>query len=284
VNDGSGLNDVDEIAILPTTEFASETLRVQKALESSQKQLIYVSEAESLFHQRLPRWYTEDSIEAANGRMLVHNSSLGTNRIVGNILVPEFGEYEIAARIRVADGGEMMIGVDGNARVSVSSSGLDTGWTWFSFGSFDLVAGEHMIFVDAAFDARLDEIILFSNRDSLTNIDQLFSGGGVEFSVTGEQVNSYAYEATTRASAPFLLVLSESYHPLWRAYVDGQSISPMPAYSFVNAFFMPEGNHEVSIMFTGQDYVTIGGLISSATIVCLAALLILNRKLRKREK
>jgi hypothetical protein len=283
-NDGSGLSDLDEIVILPTTEFASETIRVQKALESSQARLISVSEAESAFlYQELPGWYMENSIEAANGRMLAHNRSLGSNRILGNMFVPASGEYMMAARVRVATGGSMTVGVDDAAQVSVSSSDLDMGWNWVSFGSFSLVAGERRVFVDATYDAKLDEIVLYSIKGIPAGIDQLFDSGSEVF-VDAEHVNSYTYKVKTQASDPFLLVLSESYHPMWKAYVDGQTISSLSAYSFVNAFFVPEGSHEITVEFTGQNYVTLGGLISSSTIICLVALVVLDRKLKKKVK
>jgi len=283
-NDGSGLNDIDEIVVLPTKEFASETIRVQNALASSQTTLISISGAESVFlRQETPEWYLQDSIEAANGHMLVHNASLGIDRILGNTLVPVPGEYILAARINVTTGGNVTIGVDDSAHLSVSPSDLDMGWRWVSSNSFDLVAGEHTIFVDAIRDAKLDEIALFSNNGLLNRIDQIFDNGS-QVSVNAEYVNSYTYQVKAQSTHPFLLVLSESYHPMWEAHIDGQSISSLPAYSFVNAFFVPEGSHEISVEFTGQNYVTIGELISSITIICLVTLAFVDWKLRKKAK
>lgn len=283
-NDGSGLSDVDEIVILPTEVLASETIRVQKALESSQTKLISVLEGESTFlNQESPEWYTGNSIEAANGRMLVHNRSRGSDTIFGDTFVRAAGEFVLAARVNVTTGGRMTIGIDGSTQATVTHSDLNTGWRWASFGSFSLASGEHRIFVDATGDVTVDEIILFSTKDASDRLDQLFDDGS-QVSVDTEYVNSYTYQVRTNSSSPFILVLSESYHPMWKAYVDGQSISSLPAYSFLNAFFVPEGNHEISIEFTGQNYVTLGGLISSATIIGLVALGFLDWKLRKKVK
>lgn len=283
-NDGSGLNDIDEIVVLPTNEFASETNRVQNALASSQTTLISVSAAERAFlRQEIPEWYLQDSIEAANGRMLVHNASLGIDRILGYTFVPAPGEYVLAARINATTGGNVTIGVDDSARLSVSPSDLDMGWRWVSSGSFNLVAGEHTIFVDATRDAKLDEIALFSTNGLLNRIDRIFDNGS-QVSVNGEYVNSYTYQVKAQSTHPFLLVFSESYHPMWEANIDGQSISSLPAYSFVNAFFVPEGSHEISVEFTGQNYVTIGELISSTTIICLVTLAFVDWKLKKKAK
>jgi hypothetical protein len=283
-NDGSGLTDIDEIRILPTTIFETEAVKVQKALESSHARLVSTSEAENtLLYQEPSEWYVENSIEASNGAMIVHNSSLSGDKMVCSMLVPASEEYMIAARLAATTGGNMAIGVDGAPEVNISPSDLNMGWRWVSFGPLTLAAGEHKIIVDATGDARVDEIILFSDNNLLNRIDHIFDSDS-KVSVKTEYVNSYTYKVSTQTSDPFLLVLSESYHPMWKAYVDAQSISSLPAYSFVNVFFMPEGSHEISVEFTGQTYVTLGGLISSATIISLVTLALLDWKLKKKVK
>jgi hypothetical protein len=50
------------------------------------------------------------------------------------------------------------------------------------------------------------------------------------------------------------LLLSESYNPLWKAYIGGTELESVPMDSVVNAFLVPAGeNQTVVIKFGGQS-------------------------------
>jgi hypothetical protein len=84
---------------------------------------------------------------------------------------------------------------------------------------------------------------------------------------------------------PFLLVFSESYHPMWKVYVDGEEVSSIPVYSLVNGFYINKtGDFDVTIYFTGQTYANIGIQISLTTLIIVAAILVVpSRKFEQLE-
>lgn len=65
------------------------------------------------------------------------------------------------------------------------------------------------------------------------------------------------------STTPYTLVFSNSYHPMWRAYVNGKEYSSFPSYYFINSFQINEtGEQEVVIEFIGQRIQNISLLIS----------------------
>jgi len=86
------------------------------------------------------------------------------------------------------------------------------------------------------------------------------------------------------AKQPFMLVFSQSYHPMWRAYVDGQEVEPVLYNSFLNGFPIDKtGDFDVRIHFKGQDYANIGIVISSVSFIAVLIYLIYS-SVRSRRK
>jgi len=56
-------------------------------------------------------------------------------------------------------------------------------------------------------------------------------------------------ELETNTIRPGLLVLSEAYHPDWRAYIDGKAVPVYPANILMRSIFLPEGKHHVTFAF-----------------------------------
>ena len=53
----------------------------------------------------------------------------------------------------------------------------------------------------------------------------------------------------TRAAAPGLLVVSESYESGWRAYVDGDEVEILPTHHALRGIRIPEGEHSVEMHY-----------------------------------
>jgi hypothetical protein len=87
---------------------------------------------------------------------------------------------------------------------------------------------------------------------------------GVE--VVNYDCNTIALKAD--AAAPCLLVLSENYHPDWRAYVDGKPAQVLRAYHTFRAVPLQPGPHEIVFRYESLYYRT-------GTALTLAALLFL---------
>lgn len=83
------------------------------------------------------------------------------------------------------------------------------------------------------------------------------------------------------ATSPFMLVLAESYHTAWKAFVDGQEVSEIyhrRANGYANAWLIDtKGNYQVTLEFTPQRLVYIGLVISC--LVVLLSLIYLKYRL-----
>ncbi len=70
----------------------------------------------------------------------------------------------------------------------------------------------------------------------------------------------------TSTDAPGLLVVSDSYDPGWRAYVDGERTPVLVADHLLRAVSIPAGNHIVEFRYEPQ-WLQVGIAVSTATIV-----------------
>jgi hypothetical protein len=91
---------------------------------------------------------------------------------------------------------------------------------------------------------------------------------------------------TMRTSAPAkrLLVVAESFHPGWRAFVDGRGVRPMTVYGDFIGCIVPAGAHRVELVFQPWSlevgrWGTVGALAAAAGIWLVAGYL-LSCKLR----
>jgi len=65
------------------------------------------------------------------------------------------------------------------------------------------------------------------------------------------------------STGPYTLVFSNTYHKMWKAYIDGKEYYSIPSYYFINSFQINEtGKHEVVIEFIGQRIQDISLMIS----------------------
>lgn len=152
-----------------------------------------------------------------------------------------------------------------------------TGLQWTNAGTFQLNQGEQELQLGVLGKVNINRIILSSllENESQMDLPQLFGGSDPTSPVTYQRTDPCTYSVQVTSEKPFLLVLSESYNPLWKLRVNGEEISPTIAYSFLNAFFVNStGNLTMTLHFVGQDYVDIGLKIASITFVATVVVLI----------
>ncbi|MDQ4099401.1 MAG: YfhO family protein [Chloroflexota bacterium] len=77
---------------------------------------------------------------------------------------------------------------------------------------------------------------------------------------------------SARSDAPGLLVISDTYDPDWRAYVDGEPAPVLVANYVLRAVALPAGAHTVELRYEPRS-LTVGLVISAATLGVLAAAL-----------
>jgi len=75
------------------------------------------------------------------------------------------------------------------------------------------------------------------------------------------------------------LVLSESFYPGWKAFVDGKEVPVMRVNHVLRGILVAEGEHEIVFVFRPMIFV-IGSIISAAVCACLCGCLFLLRKQR----
>jgi len=151
------------------------------------------------------------------------------------------------------------------------------GFEWLNLGSLYLGEGEHEIGIGATGDVELDLIAVASTKDGkqLDSLAELFQESAEKPVVSFERINPCLYKVHVEAEEPFILVFSDSYHPLWRAILDdGTEIKPVNLYHIVNGFFINKtGKFDLTVRFIGQDYVDLGFKVSLATFIVVLVLL-----------
>lgn len=99
------------------------------------------------------------------------------------------------------------------------------------------------------------------SSDSMTNI--------VSYEPNKVVINTYNDDAS-------LLVLTDTYYPGWKAYVDGKQTEIYRADGLVRAVFVPQGNHEVKFSYMPESFL-LGVIVSIITFVFLIFILIKYR-------
>ena len=91
--------------------------------------------------------------------------------------------------------------------------------------------------------------------------------------ITSYDANHVAVKTSARSEC--LLVLSENWHPDYRATIDGKPADVMRAYHTFRAVRIPAGEHEVIFRYS-SPYYRLGGLLSLAALVFLAGTLVMG--------
>jgi hypothetical protein len=71
-----------------------------------------------------------------------------------------------------------------------------------------------------------------------------------------------------RMEHPGLLILSDTYYPGWKAYVDGKEVPVYPTDLALRSVFVPAGEHEVKFVFS-PDLFKLGSGITIASLALL---------------
>jgi len=104
------------------------------------------------------------------------------------------------------------------------------------------------------------------------------ASGGAANIISYEQVSPVEWRVTVNASQPFLLVFTERYDKLWRAYTNRAELKPIPIYDLVNGFEINStGVINITIYYTLQTYLYIGLALSFMTLIALTVALVHSR-------
>ncbi|MGC8895815.1 MAG: glycosyltransferase [Candidatus Bathyarchaeia archaeon] len=190
------------------------------------------------------------------------------------------GNYRCFIRVNsTSENGKIYLKL-GEKTSEISLSNSSNKYEWFDAGTFRLNAGEQRLSIGTIGKVGIGQILLYSlSENENLNLSELFTCKTNAPAVEYEKVNPCTYKVRVNASEPFLLVLSESYNPLWKALVGDEEISPVPIYSIVNGFFVNKtGNLTMTIQFTGQTYVDVGLKIALTSLIFIAAVILTPSK------
>jgi hypothetical protein len=208
--------------------------------------------------------------------------------IYADISLPRESNYMFALKLATGpDEEKINLQVD-NLTKTADCSDANQGLSWKYFGPYHLDATNHRISLSGNGKITLDEMLIYSlNQNEQTlSVNELFKPKPTP-TITYEQINPCKYTVhVENSNAPFLLIFSEAYDPMWKAYIENNEILPTSMYSIVNGFYIEKtGNFDITIYFTGQTYTDIGLKISIATLIIVMTIIIIpTKKLKEIEK
>jgi len=213
-----------------------------------------------------------------------------TSKMVSSkILIPRKGEYSFSARMIQDENanGTLFLKVDDRlfSAYSPTSPINETEFSWQQLGSTYLDIGEHNVSISAVGNVDLDQIGVYSSENDTSSLAELFGSSLSSPYTSYVKISPCEYHVHVNCTKPFLLVFSESYNPLWKAYFDDKEVSPIVADSLVNGFFINRtGEFDVTLYFTGQKYADLGLMISGGSaifiIISVLAKFILPKRFR----
>jgi len=161
---------------------------------------------------------------------------------------------------------------------------VEEAFDWVTLQPLALEAANNTIELYANNEVNLDQMVIYSLNPGEENatLEDIFKIDKTQTAISYKKIDPTKYIAHVKTDTPFLLMFSDAYHNLWKAYVNGEEIRSIPAYSFINAFYITEtGEYDVTIEFIGQRYVVYGGIISIATIILITIYLAFNVRINR---
>jgi len=190
------------------------------------------------------------------------------------IFVPKSGQYTIAARLASQNEPDSFFMKVDDELFSTSNHGRQTELSWHQLGTAFLDVGEHTIGIAASGDMALDKIGLYSGTNNTIAIEDLFNSAPPGSPVDYEKINPCKYVAHMNCSKPTMLVFSDSYHPMWTAYLNDRETAPILTNMLVNGFFINKtGSFDITLYFLGQRYADISLVISGGATIAVTAVI-----------
>jgi len=237
---------------------------------------ILYDEIEFFGLKQLPSRKTGSGASLGSALQLDENTEL-----TFSVFIPKSGKYEIYLRAKGtkfdAPSCTLTFSIE-NERKQIDISGIDFGW--YKIGEISLIRGNYnlSITVGEKSEVYLDALLINSIEPTKAGLME-----NIDFSY--QMISPTEYKIHARTKKPFFLVLSEAYSEYWRAYVNGEEVKPMVAYSFANAFLINEtGDLEITLYFIKQKYYEYGLWISISTFVIMATYIVAEELLEMRKK
>ena len=280
-------NNIDEILLVKPQEFKLAINKTTQSLQQSPARIISIIEGEQMFKwattPHFTEWWTARQPFNASGGWVASTTSENT-WIPLKYSILRDGRYSIALRIMVGrDQGTLRIVLD-DTEYLINATSQEPAFKWITLTPKTLQLGNHTFDLYGEGKLEIDQIVIYSlnqNEDEIT-LDDIFKTDKPQTTISYEKINPTMYTVHVETDTPFFLVFSDAYHNLWRAYVDGEEIQSIPAYSFINTFQISKtGEYDIVIEFIGQRYVVYGGIISIGSITLAIIYLMFGVKINQ---
>jgi hypothetical protein len=194
------------------------------------------------------------------------------------ISVPLKGKYMIATRLAQGpDYGTLYVNANAT-QFAIPCGDARKSFEWREVGPLSFDVGEQVIELRAIGKMDLDTLMVYSLKsdENFLPVNDLFDEQGILPNITYETINPCKYVVHVDSNSSFLLTFSESYHPLWKAYIENVESAPIFADFMVNGYYINKvGKFDVILHFTPQDTADLGLQISTFTISSILVVAIL---------
>ncbi len=210
-----------------------------------------------------------------------HSLDVSLNSQERDVLLARALESTRSGEIAVSDNGKPI------ANINTYSAG-DT-FQWSQLG--ELPAGQHVITLKTKGEINVINALALINKNEINKYSEIANNlqhdGRIQELGPVEQITpaKVQYERKDPAhytvsvsgiNSPQLLIFSENYNQNWQ--LNGKP--PIPVYSLLNGYLVDaNGNYE--LVFTPQNYVIPGAVISIATCICLLTALVYGIKIKR---
>ncbi|MCD6216333.1 hypothetical protein J7L05_00560 [bacterium] len=119
----------------------------------------------------------------------------------------------------------------------------------------------------------LDKPPVILNRPGLESSEK----NNASLTVLSFERNSTAYRTDFEVSNDCVLFIADTFHPRWRAKLDGEEVEILQANYAFRAIAVPKGNHELFMWYDGIE-VRAGGVVSAISLLICILIGLIDRK------
>jgi len=210
--------------------------------------LLFIFESEVYLSPVSGNWSRLEATTLSNQMAL---SLTGSGRAELEFFAPRDGYYRTT--INMAAHGEVSVQTDNSTSIISGTEGKSK---WYETSPSYLERGDHTITVDFKGDfMNIDRILVTSSKEGNLRIQDMFDENQ-SLETKAVRISETKYEVRTKSEKPVYVVLSQSYHDLWKASLeDGTELEHFPflLYGWANGFYLSEqGEHFIEINFEEQ--------------------------------
>jgi len=195
---------------------------------------------------------------------------LGEGEVEKVFFAPRNGYYRTA--ILGATDGKIFIRIDDEMLNLKAIAGGKEHFRWLETNSIYLERGYHRAYVDVIGNSTiLDQLVVLSAHDEKFSLEN--SSPSTQPKIKTYKISPTEYRVSVDSGKPIMLVLGESFHPEWKAYVNGKELEHIPSsiFGWANGFYINNVKGDMKIVFERQKLKDIAVAIWAVTWISLLA-------------